>query len=103
MSIIIDKYSFDGPYNISTESLEDRAGVYAVLCKKNGKYYPIDVGESATVKTRIKTHDRKNCWEKNCQGTLLVAVYYTPHIQQSGRMAIEQGIRNQYDLPCGKH
>jgi hypothetical protein len=31
-----------------------------------------------------------------------VAVLYTPHLQQSGRIEIEKKIRNSYDLPCGK-
>lgn len=101
MSIIIGKYTFDGPYT-SPNELEDRSGVYIIICQKDNKKDLIDVGESATVKSRVETHDRKDCWGKNCQGTLTVAVYYTPNLQQSGRMAIEQEIRNQYDIPCGE-
>ena len=101
MSIAIGNYTFDGPYT-STDKLEDRSGIYAIICKKGSKNYLIDVGESTTVKSRVETHDRTDCWEKNCQGTLVVAVYYTPNLQQHGRMAIEQEIRNQYDLPCGQ-
>lgn len=101
MSITIGRYTFDGPYT-STDRLEDCSGVYTIICQKEGKNYLIDVGESATVKSRVETHDRKDCWEKNCQGDLAVAVYYTPNLQQPGRMAIEQEIRNQYGLPCGE-
>ena len=101
MSITIGKYTFDGPYTSANE-LEDRSGIYAIICQKDNKKDLIDVGESATVKSRVETHDRKDCWEKNCQGTLTVAVYYTQNLQQSGRMAIEQEIRNQYDIPCGE-
>jgi hypothetical protein len=101
MAITIAGYSFDGPYS-STNSLEDRSGVYAILCKKNNdKHSLVDVGESATVKTRVETHDRKACWNRNCNSSLTVAVLYTPHLQQSGRIDIEQKIRAQYDLPCG--
>jgi hypothetical protein len=101
MPITIAGYSFAGPYS-STNSLEDRSGVYAILCKKdNGNYSLVDVGESATVKSRVETHDRKACWSRNCNSLLTVAVLYTPHLQQSGRLDIEQKIRAQYNLPCG--
>jgi len=101
MGIIIAGYSFEGPFT-STDNLEDRAGVYAILCDKDDKYYVIDAGESARVKTRVDNHDRKDCWKRNCTGTLKVAVYYTPNMQQQGRMQVEQEIRDKYDPPCGK-
>ncbi|MBW1947585.1 MAG: hypothetical protein JRI33_06555 [Deltaproteobacteria bacterium] len=101
MSIKIGKYTFEGPYT-STANLEDKSGVYAILCKKNEKYNLVDVGESATVKSRVETHDRKDCWQRNCNSTLTVAVYYTPGLKQPGRKAIELEIRDQYDPPCGK-
>ena len=101
MSIKIKEYTFDGPY-ISTDRLEDWSGVYAIICRKDDKNYLIDVGESATVKNRVETHDRKECWERNCQGTLTMAVHYTPNLQQHGRKTIEQEIRDQYDVPCGE-
>ncbi len=102
MSIQIGRYTFEGPYT-STNSLEDRSGVYAILCKKDGNNYNVvDVGESATVKSRVENHDRNDCWKRNCNNTLTVAVYYTPGMQQTGRLAIEREIRNQYGPPCGE-
>ena len=102
MSITIGKYIFDGPY-ATEEYLEYRSGIYAILDKRSdGKYYLIDVGESATVRTRVETHDRKDCWNRNKQGDLTVAVYYTPNEQQPGRMVIEQAIRSQFKPPCGE-
>ncbi len=89
MPITIAGYSFEGPYS-STSSLEDRSGLYAILCKKdNGNYSLVDVGESATVKTRVETHDRKTCWNRNCNSSLTAAILYTPYLQQSGRIEIE--------------
>ena len=101
MSIKIGKYNFEGPYT-TTAKLEDRSGVYAILCQKNGNYNLVDVGESALVKSRVETHDRQDCWRRNCNSTLTVAVNYTPNLQQPGRMAVEQEIRAQYDPSCGK-
>ena len=101
MGITIDKYSFDGPYS-SADLLEDRSGVYAIMCEREEKYYLIDVGESHGVKSRVENHERKDCWERECTGTLVYAVYYTPNLQQPGRMEIEQEIRDRYAPPCGK-
>lgn len=99
--INIAQYSFEGPYP-STSSLEDRSGVYAILDKRqDGNTYLLDCGESATVKTRVGSHDRAPCWTKNQQGTLQVAVYYTPTLQQLGRKLVEQSIRSQFPGLCG--
>lgn len=95
------EYTFEGPYS-NTSSLKDNSGVYLIVCDDGKTYNPIDVGESAKVKTRVENHDRATCWERNCNHTLKVAVLYTPNKQQSGRMEIEQDIRCNYDFPCGK-
>jgi len=96
-----NKYTFEGPYS-STNSLMDNSGVYLIICNDGKSYHPVDVGESAKVKTRVETHDRKECWSKNCNHTLKVAIYYTPNKQQAGRREIEQDIRCKYDFPCGE-
>lgn len=101
MSLNVGNYSFEGPYT-STNSLQDRSGVYAIVCHSNGNYNLVDVGESANVRSRVEDHDRKSCWTKNCNSTLMVAVHYTPNLQQSGRRKIEQEIRDQYNPPCGE-
>lgn len=101
MSIQIGRWQFQGPYS-HTSNLYDRSGVYAIIDKRrNGINYVIDVGESATVKTRVETHDRADCWARNQYGTLTVAVLYTPNVQQVGRRAIEQDIRSLYPPACG--
>lgn len=101
MTIDIGQYRFDGPYT-TTDDLEDRSGIYVILCYQNNEYIVIDVGESATVRSRVDNHDRKDCWGRKCQGVLYVVVYYTPNLQQPGRMAIEQEIRDTYNPPCGE-
>lgn len=101
MSISIGRWKFEGPYP-SVASLKERSGVYAILDqRRDGNYYVIDVGESKAVKTRVESHDRANCWARNQQGNLTVAVLYTPHLQQVGRIAIEQELRTQYTPVCG--
>ena len=100
MAIDIIGHEFEGPYT-STDKLQDRSGVYVVLCKRGDKWTIIDVGESAEVKTRIENHDRSDCWVKNCSSNLAVAVLYTPNKKQSGRKEIEGKIRERFNPPCG--
>jgi hypothetical protein len=101
MTIKIGKYRFEGPY-ISPAGLEDRSGVYAILCRAGDELHLVDVGESATVRSRVENHDRKDCWKRECSGELRYAAHYTPHLQQSGRREIEQEIRQEYTVPCGQ-
>jgi len=99
--INIAQYAFEGPYT-STAALANQSGVYAILDHRwDGRTYLIDCGESATVKSRVESHDRAPCWHKNQQGTLVVAVKYTPGLQQSGRKQVEQSIRAQFKGLCG--
>jgi len=94
------QYTFEGPFD-NTNNLSDNSGIYIIICSNGETNTPIDVGESSTVKTRIKNHDRADCWKRNCKNTLMVAVLYTPNKQQAGRMVIEQDIRSNYIFPCG--
>jgi hypothetical protein len=102
MTIEISGYEFSGPFS-DTSSLEDRSGVYAILTPTgNSKYKVVDVGESATVKTRVENHDRNPCWQRNAnKGGIQCAAHYTPGLHQAGRRKIEQEIRDQYKPPCG--
>ncbi len=101
MNITIGRYTFDGPH-FSTASLDDRSGVYAIIDRRNSGDHLVDVGESATVRSRVETHERQSCWRRHSQGRLGVAVHYTSHQQQSGRREIEQEIRARYSVPCGE-
>lgn len=94
-------YTFNGPYS-KTSYLEDKSGVYLIVCSEGKKLKLLDVGESATVKTRVENHNRKKCWEKNCKHNIKYAVLYTPYKQQVGRKSIEQDIRDHRKFPCGE-
>lgn len=102
MSIDFGRWQAEGPYD-STASLQDTSGVYVILTRRGPteQWVVIDVGESATVKSRVENHDRKDCWQRNSRGVLAVAVFYTPGMQQAGRMAIEQELRKLFNPPCG--
>lgn len=101
MSITAGTYTFEGPYT-DTSKLQNRSGIYAIHCCRDQKYFLIDVGESSDLKDRVENHDRKDCWKRNCSGTLTVSVLYTQNLQQPGRIAIEQAVRNQFRPSCGQ-
>ncbi|MDI3548403.1 MAG: hypothetical protein PWR10_2055 [Halanaerobiales bacterium] len=101
MSITIAGYKFTGPYT-STTKLKDKQGIYAILCLSDDQYKLLDIGESARVRSRVESHERMKCWQRNCSGTFAVAVYYTPHWTQIGRAELQQKIRELYNPPCGK-
>jgi hypothetical protein len=98
--IQIGEYSFEGPFT-STASLLDSSGIYAILSDNGPNYKVLDIGESATVRTRVETHDRTACWRRSAAGKICVAVLYTPHLQSSGRVAIEHTLRLKFTPPCG--
>ena len=100
MAIGVGNHSFEGPYT-NTSALQNRPGVYAIHCYFNNAYYLMDIGESSNVKERVENHDRKDCWNRNCKGTLTVSVLYTLSSTEEGRRIIEKEIRNQYNPPCG--
>ena len=94
-------YQFDGTYT-SPDSLDSRAGVYVIWCKNEENWTVLDVGEAADVKDRVSNHDRADCWSRHCSGTIYYSAICTPNLQQPGRIAIEQRIRNLTNPPCGE-
>ncbi|MEM7165138.1 MAG: hypothetical protein AAF581_06710 [Planctomycetota bacterium] len=101
MSIEICNHSFEGPYT-DTSDLKEQGGVYVILDKRsNAKWTVIDVGQSSGVKSRVDSHDRKDCWTRNQRGTLGVAVMYTPGWSEQQREALERKIREAYTPMCG--
>lgn len=101
-TITIDGMEFDGPFT-DTGDLKNQQGIYVILDRRSDqKWYLIDVGESTDVKTRVESHDRKDCWKTNSQGTLGVAVCYTPGWTDSQRRQKESSIRDKFNPPCGE-
>ncbi|UCG78772.1 MAG: hypothetical protein JSV21_02755 [Nitrospirota bacterium] len=101
MSIMIEDYTFDGPF-ARVEELNEKAGVYAVVClMSNQKHFLLDVGESDDIRNAIEYHDRKDCWISNCKGNILVAALYTKEMDGRGRQDIADFIRSREFAPCG--
>ena len=95
-----NEYNFEGYYT-STNPLKSNQGIYSILDNTDSKYYVKDVGQAGDIKNRITTHDRKDQWDKNCKGTICLAVMYTLGCTEQQRCAIESDIRANYNPPCG--
>ncbi len=109
ISMNIADQSFYGPYSIdSNEAIipNNRAAVYVVLYKLNGKYYVRDVGESGEVGIRLANHDRRSCWDQYCDGSPLICLRFMPTFEgytAADRRKLESIIRTQYasTIKCG--
>jgi hypothetical protein len=101
LTVKIGDYAFDGPFK-STDSIENKSGLYAVLHHKDGKCYLLDIGESSEIKKGIEEQDRQE-WEKNSEGAIEYSVYYTPELKEEDRKEIEAKIRTTYRPPCGNN
>ena len=98
MSISINNLIFEGPYN-STEKLRHQSGIYIIICRRGNKNHIIDAGESNNIRGKIETCAGKNIWAKyRNEGSIVVAVHYTPKLQQTARIEIERKIRKNYCL-----
>jgi hypothetical protein len=99
LTVKIGEYTFDGPFK-STDTIEDKSGLYAVIHHKDDKCYLLDIGESSEIKKGIEEHDKQE-WEKNSGGAIEYSVYYTPELKEEDRKEIEAKIRATYKPPCG--
>lgn len=90
-------YSFEGPYYEMTTNFNEAGAVYVILDRSNNK---IDVGETDRLKTRLVTHERRNCWERYCGKDIYVATLGEENKEK--RLIIEKRIRNSYRFPCGE-
>jgi hypothetical protein len=100
LTIKIGDYNFAGPFD-STHSIEDKSGIYAIINYKEGKYYLLDVGESAQMKKTIEEQDREE-WKKHSESAIMYSVRYTPDLKEDERKEIEAKIRATYIPPYGK-
>ena len=89
---------FEGPYN-NTEKLRHQSGIYIIICRRGSKNHIIDVGECNDMRSKIEICAGKNIWAKyGNEGSIVVAAHYTPKLQQTARIEIENKIRENYSL-----
>lgn len=88
--------TFYGPYH-SELFIEEKSGVYLIV-SPDGTI--IDVGEAGNLQNRLKTHDRKDQWERRLGHTLWR--YWVSYMPEKERMETEKILRDYYPNLCGK-
>jgi hypothetical protein len=92
----VGNHLFDGPYE-DFSTLQDKPGVYVIVCYESPLYSPIACGESNNVRESVNTHKGASTWKNNCQtGSLMVGVLYT-----SDGHLIEKELRSSIFFSCG--
>lgn len=92
---------FEGPFRRPGD-LQAAEGVYVIGCERGSGWGALDIGEAGDVRARVLSHDRKECWRRNCTGDLLYAAHYTPGMDEDGRRSIERRLRTTERPPCGE-
>ena len=91
----------EGPFFYPSD-LKNERGVYVVVGQRDGGgWYPLDVDESAVVRTSVNQHSRHKCWQEQSQAGLGYAVLYLPGSSSEERRARAATIRECCGpLPC---
>lgn len=101
MMMVIGDYPFEGPHR-SVKKIENRPGVFAVICEELGAYYLLDIDHSEDVRKSILNHERSKCWEKYRRGLIRYVVLYEKKPSSGSKEDIEKRIRKKYkNIPCG--
>ncbi len=92
---------------LAEADFRDVAAIYVILCvKPDSSWTVLDVGQTGELGTRIDSHDRRECWARNCETkNIWVCVYPMPSTRYSpqDRRALEAEVRRQYNpVPCGQ-
>lgn len=97
----IGRFDFKGPFE-SPQDLENLPGIFAVISVWEGRAELIDIGTADEIRCSVEAHHRRNFWQRSSPGSRLIyAAAYTSHLDQQGRIQVEQELRLQYRIPCG--
>jgi hypothetical protein len=92
----VGTHLLDGPFE-AFSTLQDKPGVYVIVCFQSPFYFPIDCGASKNVRDSVETHKKASAWKHNCKtGSLMVGVLYT----DVGN-SVEKELRSSIFFPCG--
>ena len=92
----IEGFTFSGPYYHTKLFKNDFGCVYVLL---NNLNQVVDVGQTASVNSRIINHERKMCWIRHgCSST---GLYVYISNDENFRLLLERLIRTKYNPLCG--
>ena len=93
MEIALGRYVFNGPQSL--DSIEAKAGVYAILRHRGQDIDLLEVGESKHLQDRLHTHKHLHAWRKDRSGKVAIFVHYMPAILDMRRREIAQEIKEE--------
>jgi len=102
--IEIGEYYFNGPWSLKKNNVMDRAGVFTILCKKNGEYDIIYIGENEK-SSRLSEHSQYRCWLETCNQeikNLYLAAFWisTGESDYAARRELKEELEKQISPPC---
>jgi len=98
--IVINNYSFAGPYPLAEKDqpLEDTN--YIILCEKDGEYDTIDIG-TGNRKNKISSSKNYQCWIENCnKENLLIANFWIRKDLKKAHGGYMQELRENISVIC---
>lgn len=107
----ISEHEFRGPFSEPENVSESHIGVYAVVCfVDDSPHCILDIGTSeggtradvtptGNLRHRLKTQDRKDCWDENAHREIR---YCVKHLNDTDeRLGVESELRWKFAPPCG--
>ena len=95
----------------NVDEFDERSGVYVILGRPVGnetsdktvsyndeEWRVLDVGESGNISSRLKNHDREECWKDECSTISVAAIYVDG---SDARTDMQDKLRGHYNPPCG--
>ena len=109
MSIVWGEISFDGPYPINNWDPPNRAGIYAIMYKRNvdkNLYSLVYIGESANLNDRgfYRSHNKYYCWLSDAQleNNIFIGTYLMPDSTDDKRREVEADLIGRLNPVCNR-
>ena len=114
----ISGYEFEGIF-LDMKEVREELGVYVVLCLvKEEPHCVLDIGTAegriapgqydssrripspkGNLRHRIRTHDRRDCWEQHVHGMIGYCVRYVTDTEE--RISLERELQWKLEYACG--
>lgn len=93
-------------YPLGTQ-FNEIAAIYVIAnVDKNYQGKVLDVGQTGQLGTRMNSHDREECWKRNCSPKNEIWICYFPMPTKvysiEDRLELERRIRHLYKPTCGE-